>query len=303
MSISLSSRIGQLKQAACKIPVLGILAQAGLRGSKSHIKDMAAGIAFFSFLSIFPLLLGMIALAGSVLKSERLRLQVIEWVDEFFPVGADFVTQNLESMVRLRGAASLASVVVLFWSAKKMVGAISRSINKILDQKRDHTILLSPLRNFGLTLFISLLMFMTTAISPLADVVSGLELSFLGPGWLTFVNLIGSHTLGATGTIAMITCTYFLMPYHRPGWKELWPGLLTATILVELGKKAFVYYVDNVSSMDAVYGSISSIIVLMLWLYFFSRVLLLGTEVNYVYKCRNENKNAELAADAQRDKE
>jgi hypothetical protein len=64
------------------------LFQAVLRGSGEHIKHMAASIAFFSFLSLFPLLLGMIALAGSVLKSERLQQQVMYWVNEFFPVGA-----------------------------------------------------------------------------------------------------------------------------------------------------------------------------------------------------------------------
>ena len=107
MTLSLSALIARLKQAAYKAPVLGILVRAGLRGTKGHIKDMAASIAFFSFLSLFPLTLGMIALASSVLKSESLRKQVIEWVTDFFPVGADFVTQNLESMVRLRGAAGL----------------------------------------------------------------------------------------------------------------------------------------------------------------------------------------------------
>ena len=72
------------------------------------------------------------------------------------------------------------------------------------------------------------------------------------------------------------------MPFKRPGWHDLWPGLLTATLLIELGKKAFVIYVENVSRLDALYGSITSIIVLMLWLYFFGRILLYGAEVIYV---------------------
>ena len=283
MAISLSTRMGQFKEAACEAPVLGILVQAGMRGTKDQIKDMAASIAFFSFLSLFPLTLGMIALASSVLKSEQLRQQVIVWVGEFFPVGADFVTQNIESMVRLRGAAGLASVLVLFWSAKKMVGAISRGINNALEQQRSHAFYLSPLRDFGLVLAVSLLMFGTVAISPLADLVSGLELKLLEGYWGNLIDMIGGHMISVASTGAMIGCTYFLVPYHRPGWRELWPGLLTATLLIELGKKAFVYYVYNVSSMDALYGSISSIIVLMLWLYLFGRVLLYGAEVNFIY--------------------
>lgn len=291
MSTTHSRYFTKFKETACKVPVLGLLVQAGLRGSKSHIKDLAASIAFFCFLSLFPLLLGLTALAGSILKSERLRLKIIEWVDEFFPVGADFITQNLESLVRMRGAASLASVVVLFWSARKLVGAISRGTNSVLEQKRDHTILLSPFRNFALVLFLSLLMIFATAISPLADVISNLEPRYLGQGWLDFINLIGGHIVSGLSTGVLIACSYFLLPYQRPTWGELWPGLVFATILVELGKKAFVFYVDNISSMDAIYGSISSIIVLMLWLYFFARVFLFGAEVNYVYNSTRKTNN------------
>jgi membrane protein len=288
MALSLKALIGRFKQAAYKAPVLGILVRAGLRGTKGHIKDMAASIAFFSFLSLFPLILGMIALASSVLKSETLRKQVIEWVTEFFPVGADFVTQNIESLVRLRGAAGLVSMLVLFWSAKKMVGAISRGINSILEQNRDYAFYLSPLRNFGLVVAVSLLMFATTAISPMADLVSGLEPRFLGRYWLDLIDLVGGHMISLASTGAMIGCTYFLIPYRRPSWNEIWPGLLTATLLIEVGKMAFVYYVDNISSMDALYGSISSIIVLMLWLYYFGRVLLYGAEVNFIYNSSRE---------------
>ena len=133
---------------------------------------------------------------------------------------------------------------------------------------------------------ISLLMLTATAISPLADVISDLEPGFLGQTWLDIVGLIGGHVMSAASTGAVIACSYILMPYRRANWKMIWPGLITATILLELGKKVFVFYVDNSSSMDAIYGPISSIIVLLLWLYFFARVLLFGAEVNYVYRRR-----------------
>jgi membrane protein len=288
-----TDRFIQFREAACAAPVLGILVRAALRGAGGHVKDMAASIAFFSFLSLFPLILGVIALASSVLKSEQLREQVTQWVSEFFPVGSDFVTQNIESMVRLRGAAGLASVVLLFWSARKMVGAISRGINSALEQKRGHAFYLSPLRNFALVVAISLLMFGTVAISPLADLVSGLDPKFLGEYWGDLLDLIGGHMISITSTGVMIGCTYFLVPYHRTGWNAIWPGLVAATFLIEVGKKAFVYYVDNISSMDALYGSISSIIALMLWLYFFGRVLLYGAEVNFVYGSSRQRVPAE----------
>ena len=68
---------------------------------------------------------------------------------------------------------------------------------------------------------------------------------------------------------------------------DLWPGILVATTAIELGKEAFALYVANASSYDAVYGSLSSIIVLIIWLYFSARVILYGTEVISV--CRESS--------------
>ena len=291
MTTFLKNLISRLRKEASEVPILGILVRAGLRGAETHVKDMAASIAFFSFLSLFPLALGLIAIAGTVLKSETLQQQVIGWFIEFFPVGAEFITQNIESLVRLRGAAGLASIVVLFWSARKMVGSMNRGINIALGLKRNYAVYLSPLRNFGLVLSTSLMMFGTAAISPLADLVSGLELDFLSAGWRDLIKLTGGHVIGLASTGIMIGSAYFLMPYRRPEWKEIWPGLLVATLLIEIGKKAFVYYIDNISSLDALYGSITSIIVLMVWLYYFGRVLLYGAEVNFTYGQPSKTKN------------
>lgn len=130
------------KAVTSRIPLLGLLARAAVDDFRQHSKDMAASIAYFGMLSLFPLILGLIALTGNVLKYDALRAQVMDWVNEFFPIGADIVTQNIESLIRLRGPAGLASVVVLLWSASKMVGAISRGINKSLDLQRSHALLL-----------------------------------------------------------------------------------------------------------------------------------------------------------------
>jgi membrane protein len=294
--VDLSSRgIDYWKERIGRVPVIGVLVRAAVMGRESHAKDMAASIAFFSFLSLFPLLLGLVALVSSVLKSEALKERIMSAVNEFFPVGAGFVTDNIDSLVRLRGAAGIASVLVLLWSARKMVGAISRGINLALRQQRNIAIFLSPLRNFGLVLGVTLLMFASTAVTPVLDVLVGQS-----PGWLPDAmqnrfDMLTSQLISTASTAALILVTYLLVPFERPAWRQVWPGLLTATLLIELGKKVFVYYVENVSRLDAVYGSISTVIVLLLWLYFFGRVLLYGAEVMFVRRPK-----AKTAADKSR---
>jgi membrane protein len=66
-----------------------------------------------------------------------------------------------------------------------------------------------------------------------------------------------------------------------------------AALLIEMGKELFVLYVENISRYDAVYGSVSSIIVLLIWFYFSARAVLYGTELISVYRAQRQLKATE----------
>ena len=67
-----------------------------------------------------------------------------------------------------------------------------------------------------------------------------------------------------------------LVPFEKPAWREVLPGALFAAVVFELGKTVFSIYIDTVANFEAVYGSVSSIIMLLLWLYFAAHVILFG---------------------------
>ena len=77
----------------------------------------------------------------------------------------------------------------------------------------------------------------------------------------------------------MVGAVYALVPYQRLLLRDLLPGLLVAAVLIETGKSLFVWYIETAANYSAVYGSISSIIVLLIWLYFSARVVLFGAQV------------------------
>ena len=77
----------------------------------------------------------------------------------------------------------------------------------------------------------------------------------------------------------MLVLLFKLVPYQRPAWREVLTGALVGAFLFEIGKSLFGIYVQNIAHLQAVYGSLSSIIVLLLWLYFSARVLLFGAEL------------------------
>ncbi len=279
MLSSIITRLSALHDWAIVKPYVGVLVRAGDSGIEHQGRDSAASIAYYTLLSLFPLILGLVSIGGFFLKSEVIQLRVNDLILEVLPVSAEFVTRNIESLIRIRGAAGITSGIVLMWSASKMVGALSRAINRALGMQRNYLIYLSSLHYFALTLVIALLVFLTFAIAPAAELLSELQLELLGKRWNTVVNIIASRTVGFLISGMLVGAVYTLLPYQRLPWRDLLPGLLVATALLETGKWLFVWYVETAADYSAVYGSVSSIIVLLIWLYFSARVVLFGAEV------------------------
>jgi membrane protein len=248
------------------------------KSNQDHAKDMAASIAYFGFFSLFPLLVGIVAFASLFLDRDDIESRLDRMLAGEFPGSADFLRTNIEALIDLRGAAGIASIIGLFWSASKMFGALSRSINLAFGVPKDHPFYLSKLRYFGMTIIVSLLLFAAVGASMALDVLTQIDLKRVGIDTTAFASL-GGHVASFVSISAMLSLLYKIVPYERPAWREVIPGALVAALLFELGKTLFVLYLDNVSSLEAVYGSLTSVIVLLLWLYFSARILLFGAEL------------------------
>jgi membrane protein len=264
---------------AANLPYIGVLIRAANKSSKNSDKDMAAGITYYTFLSLFPLILGMAALGGFFLKSADVQLRVHDLLVQILPVSSEFVARIIDSLIKVRGAAGVTSIVVLLWSGSKMVGALTRGINRALGLKRPFAMFLSSLRYFGLTLVIASVVFLMMALAPAVEILADLELEMLGERWNAILDVVAGRTAGLLLTGTLITAVYWLAPYQRLPWRTLLPGIIVATAMIEVGKQLFALYMKSATEYSAVYGSVSSIIVLLLWLYFSARVILYGAEL------------------------
>lgn len=274
----MSEALERWKQRLAGIPGAAVLLRAFEKSNEDHAKDMAASIAYFSFFSLFPLLVGVVAGASLFLERSEIQARLGRMLSDEFPGSADFLRTNVEALIDLRGAAGIASVVGLLWSASKMFGALSRGINLAFGMPKGHTFYFSKLRYFGMTVLVSLLLLSAVAASMALDVIAQFKPAQLGLDDSALTSL-GGHLASFVFVFAMLLMLYGLVPYKRRPWRELLPGALVAALLFELGKALFVLYLNNISSLQAVYGSLTSVIVLLLWLYFSARVLLFGAEL------------------------
>lgn len=279
----MSSAVDTWKERLARIPGLAVLMRTIEKSNEDHPKDMAASIAYFSFFSLFPLLVGVIAGASLFLERADIQARLDKLLSGEFPGSADFLRTNIDALIDLRGAAGIASVVGLLWSGSKMFGALSRGINLALGIAKETPFYLSRLRDFVMTIVGSLLLLCAVIASMAVDVMVRFKPTQLGLDNTTLAAL-GGHAATFAFEFVLAFILYALVPYKKVPRRELVPGAVVAALLFELGKALFVLYLDYAASLKAVYGSLSSVIVLLLWLYFTARVLLFGAEVIAVRK-------------------
>lgn len=274
----------------------GILLQTIRKALEDGAKDLAAAIAFWSFFSIFPLLIAAISLAGYSLESEQLRARIYEAVTEMLPGSASLVKDNLESIVRHRGTMSWVGILGLLWTASKAFGAITRSVNRALGAERSPRFVVSKLRYFSMSVAVAVLLVASIAGTVVVEIVLGSPfLAKLGLGEIDLPRVQGWFA-SVVFVFVMFALIYKVTPYIEVRWRQVLPGALVAAVLFVLGKAGFAIYLET-ASFEEVYGSLSSIIVLLLWLYLSAWILVLGTEYNIV-RWRAKTGESEISAPA-----
>ena len=268
---------------------LSVLGGTFKKARQDSANDLAAAIAFWAFFSIFPLLIGGLSLSRHFLEAEYLQKRILEVLTESLPGSAELVMENLEAVVRYRGTMSLVAILGLFWTAGKVFGAMTRAVNRALEIHRDQRALLAKLRYFAMAVSVSALTLIAVGLTIVVDLVlESPALARLGMDTTSFAGSQGWLTSFMVSFL-IFSLIYRMTPYKQVVWDQVLPGAFVATLLFELGQAGFVLYLDKVANLKAVYGSLSSIIVLLLWLYVSALVLILGAEYNIVrWRIRNE---------------
>ncbi len=265
------------------MPVIGTGIAIVEEALRDGARDSAASIAYFAFFSLFPLLLGLLAIAGFFLAGMDLRQSLDGFLVDALPGSADLVGGILDSVVRFRGPAGLFSVLALLWSASAAFGAVSRAINEAWGVHAGDPFYVSKLRYVGMCFAVAALFLASAVLTAAVEIFVNLDLEVLQRlGVSRLFALIGGHVASFVFLFSMFALLYKVMPRTHTRWREVWPGALLAAVLLEIAKRVFVGYLDNLANFEAVYGSLSSVIVLMLWLYVSAWILILGAEFIYL---------------------
>jgi membrane protein len=232
----------------------------------SHASDHAAGLAFNAFLSIFPLMLGLIAVIGLFPQSDEIKAGVEKVLVVAFPPSEQAgMLRSLQHAKTSAGTLALVSLLALLWSGTNLFASMEFALSQIY---------LCAVRPFWRTRLMGLAMLGVVAVAVAVSVAvssataTAPERSVVGfaAGWLLMT--------------AVLVVIYRFVPNRRIRLSQVWPGALVAGLSFELLNLAFPIYVQLTRGATAYGRSFGFLFVLGTWTYLLSVVLLLGAVMN-----------------------
>lgn len=251
---------------------------------------IAAGVAFYVMLSLFPALTVLIWLYGLVADPAQI-VSLLKDVAFLLPAGAlDLIQQQARAIAATTpssmSAIIVASVLVTVWSANAGMKSMFDAMNIIYNEDEKRSILVYNLHSVLFTLGAVAVFLATLAVLVLAPIV------------LSYVNLQGTFTrlffylrwpilYGMTVVFLVFLNRYGpSRPPERARW-SIWGSALGAALWIAVSL-AFSWYVEHIGNLAATYGSIAAIAGLMLWLWLSALVILIGFELNHELEMRTQ---------------
>ncbi|MBN1641380.1 MAG: YihY/virulence factor BrkB family protein [Anaerolineae bacterium] len=259
--------------------------------AKARGQEAASAVAFYSIFTLFPLLLTLVAVGGMLLESEEAHQVVVDAVTRALPTSASLVEENLQDLRQRRGTVGPLGLIGLLWSATGAFTTVARNVSRAWPDAKPRQslhrrlIALAMVGTLAGLLALSLLASTLLSLLPALDGVlwggaSGAGtlawslLSKLAPWLLAFLLFMG---------------LYRWVPSAQVRWSSALLGALFAASAWEVAKRGFAWYLSSgLVRYELVYGSLASVVALMLWIYVSSWIALFGAHLGAAVAVRDE---------------
>jgi membrane protein len=244
------------------------------------LTGLAGMVAYNLMLSIFPLVLIALFVAGRVLRSPQLAASVLSDAKRIFPTAADStLVEAIHGVQRVSTTVGVLAIVSALWVGASFWGALDTAFCRIYDLPCRSWVR-QKLFGFGM-LFVVLLFIAASVAVPALQALLASSARNLPFGLSRVQGLVYWLTIagGLVTLFAVLCATYFAVPKGVIPWRAVWPGALGATLAMGVVDAGFPLYLSHVSTVR--FGtSAVFILIALLWFYVMALILLAGAVVN-----------------------
>jgi membrane protein len=252
------------------------------------VSGAATEMAYKLFLALFPFLIFLTALGGFSSSLFGVQDPTTEIMDSIGPSIPDeseaMLRKEINSVVQEKSSALLSfGIIGTIWSASSAMGAIMKGLNRIYDVKESRPLL----RRYGVALALTasagLFIVVSVVIAVIGQAFGQSIAEELGMGsTASAVFTIARWPIAAVLLMTAVALLYWAAPNTDLPLRWISPGAIMFVLVWVPATFLFGLYVSNLGSYSGTYGALGGVVVLLIWLYLTSYVLLLGAELNDV---------------------
>ena len=251
--------------------------------TRNNCPYIAAGIAYWTLFSLFPLALAGISVLGFVYSTPGDQVHVIQGIVGVVPVSDDYLAGMVYDIGTARGTLGVLAVIGLLWSGTAVFAAVRKGVNHAWHIGLPQYFLLERALDFMMLLGVAALVFVqvafTTNLFGLADLAGNATES---RAWsvLRFVY----ELIALAFTVGAFSLLYRFLPNTTVAWRDIWPGAVVGATLFQAVRIIFTWFISNVGDLNLVYGSLGALMAVLVWAYLSAMAIMLGAQVAYTYR-------------------
>lgn len=241
--------------------------------------EAAAALAFYSVVSLFPLLLLLIAGMSLIIEGQGLRDRMLATLFDVVPhISRNLIESNLEQVLQAREGFSIVAILTLIWTASSVFNGLVQNLNRAWMDHKSLTIiknrLLAIATVFGLFTFLMLLLIIQHA-------VKAIEKWKWASSPMVAVLIPSSTFLAyAFGFLSILTL-YKLVPACKVRWRDAAIGAVSSIVIANLVTTLYGFYLSaQLEQYNLIYGSLATVLGFMFWTYAMHVIVLFGAHLS-----------------------
>ena len=268
----------------------GLLKQTGQEFLQDKAPQLGAALAYYTVFSLAPLILVLFAIVGVIFRKDPAGAwdKITQQMSYFLDPSAVQVVQNIAEKASQPGKSTIATIIgvaLAVFGASGVFGQLQDALNTIWEVKAKPTrgiwaFLRNRFLSFAMVAGICFLLLVSLAIEAVLKGFSHYIQSVLPGGVVVAVGVYLNFDFAVV--VLLFAMIFKFLPDVNIQWRDVWIGAVMTAILFGIGKWLLGFYLGSGAAGSA-YGAASSLITLLLWVYYSSQILLFGAEFTQVY--------------------
>jgi len=261
--------------------ILEVIPRALSHFTEQRGAETAASLAYYTFFSIFPMLLVFIVIGSFFVDQYVIQDQLLSALQGIVPGVEEVIIANIERVLNGRGAVTFFALISLIWSATNVFDIIAKNINRAFPQADIPDFLKRRMLGFFMFLALGGLLLLSLAASTLSGLIPVFNIPLNGRTLHeTLIWRIGAFLLPVGINMLLFWALYQWVPTIKVSRKASIMGATIAALAWELLNFLFTRYLNNaLSQYRLIYGSLSTIVALLFWIYLTAIIALIGAHL------------------------